>query len=60
VEDANVTIAVTQNPLTELRRASSVAPWIALLGRKVFAVPATSRLTCDHLEKLMYVHERFS
>jgi len=31
-----------QNPLTELRRASSVVPWIALLGRKVLAVPATS------------------
>jgi len=30
------------NPLTELRRASSVVPWIALLGRKVLAVPATS------------------
>jgi len=67
-----------KNPLTELRRASSVVQWIALLGRKVFAVPATSsvpermfcvvgnimtkklvrtRLTCDHLEELMYVHE---
>jgi len=55
-----------------------VSPWIALLGRKVLAVPATStapaaegmfsaagnimtkkraRLTCDHLEELMYVHE---
>ena len=50
--------------------------WIALLGRKVFAVPATSaapermfsaagnimtkkraRLTCDHLEELMYLHQ---
>ena len=31
-----------KNPLTELRRASSVIPWIALLGRKVFAVTATS------------------
>jgi len=31
-----------KNPLTELRRASSVVPWIALLGRKVLAVPATS------------------
>jgi len=31
-----------KNPLTELRRASSVVPYIALLGRKVFAVPATS------------------
>jgi len=31
-----------KNPLTELRRASSVIPWIALLGRKVFALPATS------------------
>ena len=30
-----------KNPLTELRRASSVVPWIALFGRKVFAVPAT-------------------
>jgi len=29
-----------KNPLTELRRASSVVPWIALLGRKVLAVPA--------------------
>jgi len=27
-----------KNPLTELRRASSVVPWIALLGRKVLAV----------------------
>jgi len=59
-----------------LRRASSVVPLIALLGRKVFAVPATSavperifsaagnfmtkkraRLSCDHLEELMYRHE---
>jgi len=31
-----------KNPLTELRRASSVVPWIALLGRKVFAVLVTS------------------
>jgi len=31
-----------KNPLNELRRASSVVPWIALLGRKVLAVPATS------------------
>jgi len=31
-----------KNPLTDLRRASSVVPWIALLGRKVLAVPATS------------------
>ena len=31
-----------KNPLTELRRASSAVPWIALLGRKVLAVPATS------------------
>jgi len=31
-----------KNPLTEFRRASSVVPWIALLGRKVLAVPATS------------------
>jgi len=65
-----------RNPLTELRRASSVVPWIALLGRKVLAVPATSaapermfssagnimtkkraRLSCDHLEELMYLHE---
>jgi len=65
-----------KNPLTELRRASSVVPWIALLGRKVLAVPATSaapermfssagnimtrrrvRLSCDHLEELMYLHE---
>ena len=65
-----------KNPLTELRRASSVFPWIALLGRKVLAVPATSaapermfssagdimtekraRLSCDHLEELMYLHE---
>jgi len=49
---------------------------IALLGRKVLAVPATSaapermfslagnimtkkraRLSCDHLEELMYLHE---
>jgi len=28
--------------LTELRRTSSVVPWIALLGRKVFAVSTTS------------------
>jgi len=53
-----------------------VVEWIALLGRKVLAVPATSaapehmfsaagnimtkkraRLTCDHLEELMYLHE---
>jgi len=31
-----------KNPLTEFGRASSVVPWIALLGRKVLAVPATS------------------
>jgi len=31
-----------KNPLTELRRACSVVPWIALLGRKVLAVPVTS------------------
>jgi len=31
-----------KNPLTVLRRASSMVPWIALLGRKVFGVPATS------------------
>jgi len=31
-----------KNPLTELRRTSPVVPWIALLGRKVLAVPATS------------------
>ena len=62
--------------LTELRRTSSVVPWIALLGRKVLAVPATSaapecmfssagnimtkkrtRLSCDHLEELVYLHE---
>ena len=68
-----------KNPLTELRRASSVVPWIALLGRKVFAVPATSavperrfsaagnimtkkraRLSCDHLEELMYLYEVWS
>ena len=30
-----------KNSLTEFRRASSVIPWIALLGRKVFAVPTT-------------------
>jgi len=65
-----------KNPLNELRRASSVVPWIALLGRKVLAVPATSaapermfnsagnimtkkrsRLSCDHLEELMYLYE---
>jgi len=65
-----------RNPLTELRNASSVVPWIALLGRKVLAVPATSdtpehmfssagnimtnkrtRLSCNHLEELMYLHE---
>jgi len=65
-----------KNPLTELRRASSVVPWIALLGMKVLAVPATStvpermfsstgnimtkkraRLSCDHLEELMYLYE---
>jgi len=53
-----------------------VVPWIALLGRKVVAVPVTSaapehifsaasnimtkkqdRLTCDHLEEFMYLHE---
>jgi len=64
------------NPLNELRRASSVVPWIVLLGRKVLAVPSTSavpermfsstgnimtkkrsRLSCDHLEELMYQHE---
>ena len=68
-----------KNPLTELRRASSVVPWIALLGRKVLAVPATSgvpermfsspgsimtkkraRVSCDHLEELMYLHEVWS
>ena len=31
-----------KNPLTGLRRACSVDQWIALLGRKVLAVPATS------------------
>ena len=31
-----------KNPLTELRRASSVVPWITLLERKVFAVLTTS------------------
>ena len=65
-----------KNPLTALRRASSVVPWIALLDRKVLAVPATSaapermfsavgnimtkkraRLSCDHLEELMYLYE---
>jgi len=65
-----------KNPLTELRRASLVVPWIALLGRKVLSVPSTSaapermfssagnimtkkrvRLSCDHLEELMYLHE---
>jgi len=65
-----------KNPLTELRRTSSVVPWIALLGRKVFVLAATSavsermfsaagnmmtkkraRLTCDHLQELMYLHE---
>jgi len=65
-----------KNPLNELRRASSVVPWIALLGRKVLAVSATSgapermyssagnimikkrvRLSCDHLEELMYLDE---
>ena len=53
-----------------------MVPWIALLGRKVLAVTATSdapehmfstagnimtkkraRLSCDHLEELMYLHE---
>ena len=78
MEDAPASIAVTQEPLTELRRASSVVPWIAFLERKVFAVPATravpermfcaagnimtkklvrTRLTCNHLEELMYLHE---
>jgi len=65
-----------KNPLNELRCASSVVPWIALLGRKVLAVSATSaapermfssagnimtkkraRLSCNHLEELMYLHE---
>ena len=67
-----------KTPLTELRRASSVIPWIALLGKKFLAVlklatsavpermfPAAgniipkkrARLTCDHLEELMYLHE---
>ena len=65
-----------RNPLNELRRTSSVVPWIALLGRKVLALPATSaapkrmffsagnimtkkraRLSCDHLEELMHLHE---
>ena len=65
-----------KNPLTELRCASLVYPWIALLGRKVLAVPSTSaatermspsagnimtkkraRLSCNHLEELMYLHE---
>jgi len=60
-----------KNPLTELRRASSVVPWIALLGRKVLASAAPermfssadnfmtkkrARLSCDHLEELMYLH----
>jgi len=70
------TLPSHKNPLTELRRASSMVPWIALLGRKVFAVSTTSavpermfsatgnimikkraRLSCDHLEELMYLHE---
>jgi len=44
MEDALARIASHRNPLTasELRHASSVVPWIALLGRKVLAVPATS------------------
>ena len=61
-----------KNPLTELRRASSVVPWIAVLGRKVLASAAPgrmfssagnimtkkrARLSCDHLEELMYLHE---
>ena len=29
-----------KNPLTELRCASSVVPWIDLLGRKILALPA--------------------
>ena len=79
MEDALTRISSHKNPLTELRRASSVVPWIALLGRKVLAVPATSsapermfspagnimtkkraRLSCDHLEELMYLHEVWS
>ena len=61
-----------KNPLIELRRASSVVPWTVLLGRKVLAsaVPERMfssagnimtkkrpRLSCDHLEELMYLHE---
>ena len=42
MEDALTRLLSHKNPLTELRHASSVVPWIALLGRKVLAVPATS------------------
>ena len=31
-----------KSPLSEMLRASSVVPWLALLARKVLAVPATS------------------
>ena len=41
MEDELTRILSHKNPLTELRRASSVVPWIALLGRKVLAVPVT-------------------
>jgi len=41
-EEMPATIAVRQGALSELRRASSVVLWIALLARKVLAVPATS------------------
>ena len=61
-----------KNPLTELRRASSVVQWIALLGRNVLASAAPermfssagnirtkkqARLSCYHLEELMYLYE---
>jgi len=76
MEDALTSIAATQEPSDWVERASSVVPWIVLLGRKVLAVPATSaapermfssagnimtekraRLSCDHLEELMYLYE---
>ena len=39
-----------KNPLTEMRRASSVVPWITLLERKVFAVLATSAVP-EHIHR---------
>jgi len=63
MEDALEELPSHKNPLTELRRTSSVVPWITLLGRKVLASNAPEHkfssagnivtkkragLSCDH------------